>query len=895
MARKLAGEASAEEEAHIENLLKDDQELKRVFAVLVEIFNQENQLTIANENEAVSKLWRKIHAEQLLKDAVSNRKSKTETLKKQFNLNYMAQNYFKIAWRNLWKNKTFSIVNIAGLTIGVACFLLIGFYVYDELNFDKCNSNVSRIYRVDEQIKFGDFLYNGAGTPAIMGPSFTKAFTQVEQFVRLKKNNNIVIKKGVENIREERVVYADSTLFKVFTFPMISGNPNNALTEPHSLVITESIAKKYFGSNEVVGKTMLVNDNASYKITAVVKDIPTQSHFHFDFFMPLSELDESRNNTWFTTNCQTYVLLKSGTNPDNMTKAFNVAMNAYEAPQYKGEMNMTQEEFEKAGNFTKCSLTALSNIHLHSNKTDELETNGSIQYVYIFSAIAIFILLIACVNFINLSTAQSSSRAKEVAMRKVLGGNRKNLIAQFLTESLLISVLSFILAILLILFLLPLFNQLTAKNLDASILLHPFVFAGILLIALMVGLVAGSYPAFVLSSYQPIQVMKAHFSRGIKGLTLRNALVVFQFSISIVLIIATVVIYNQLSYIRNKDIGFNKDQVLILKNTYALNTGAKAFQNELAQMPNVKSITSTGFLPITGDRSDRAFVNGATFNGKDFSLMQQWPIDENYIPTLQIQLKSGRNFSPKFKSDSNAVIINEAAAKLLGIDNPINKKLSRVDDVATGKLITYNVIGVIKNFNFNSLHEQIAPLVFNLQNDNGSMALRISANNIPGLIAQIKDKWKAMAPSQPFSYYFLDEEFARQYNAEDRTGKMAIIFSTLAILIACLGLFGLVTYAAARRTKEIGIRKVVGASVGSIIAMLSKDFIKLVIIAIVIASPIAWWAMSKWLQGFAYRIDIGWWVFVTAGLLAIMIALATVSFQSIKAAVANPVKSLRTE
>jgi putative ABC transport system permease protein len=808
----------------------------------------------------------------------------------------MIKNYFKTARRNLWKNKTFSVINIAGLSIGVSCFLLITLYVLDEISYDKYNKHANRIYRIDDQIKVGSFLYNGAQTPGIMGPSFAKDFQQVEQYVRLRNIGGIVIKKDQENIREDKVIYADSSLFEVFTLPMIAGDLKTALKEPHSLVITESTAKKYFNSTDAIGKILIINDKGNYKITGVIKDIPGQSHFNFDFFMPLSELEESRNNGWLNTICYTYILLKPGTDIYRLEKQFNKAMNAYEAPQFKPEMNMSQDEFEKAGNYTTCSLMPLTKIHLYSNKMEELATNGSIRYVYIFSAIAIFILLIACVNFMNLSTARSSNRAKEVGVRKVLGSLRNNLIAQFLAESFLISGLSFIIAIVVALLLLPLFNQLTDKHISASVLLRPFIFFGILLLSIIVGLVAGGYPAFFLSAFRPIAVLKGNISRGFKGSALRNALVVFQFSISIILMIGTVVIYNQLNYIRNKNIGFNKEQVLMLQNTYVLrNTEAKVFRDELLQMPGIKSATTTGYLPVSGARSDRAFVTSPTFDGKNFILMQQWPVDENYIPTLQIQLQNGRNFSAQFPTDSAAVVINEAAAKFLGSGDPINKKMYRLDDAATGKLIAYTVIGVIKNFNFNSLHEQVAPLVFNLQEDNGSMALRISTGDIPGLISKIKIKWKAMAPAQPFSYSFLDDEFTRQYNADQRTGNISMVFSILAILIACLGLFGLVTYAAEQRTKEIGIRKILGAAIPDIIGLLSKDFVKLIVIAVCIASPFAWWMMNRWLQDFAYRINIEWWIFAATGLLVLLIALITALFQTIKAALMNPVKSLKSE
>ena len=806
----------------------------------------------------------------------------------------MLKNYFKTAWRSFRRNTTFSLLNTIGLSIGMACFLLIVLFVLNEISYDRYNVQADLIYRVDDHIKFGDFVYNGAETPGVMGPSFTKEFPQIQRYTRLKENGGLIIRKGSDHIREDHVLYADSSLFKVFTLPMIAGDPENALKEPYSMVITESMAKKYFNNTDPIGKTLLVNDTVSYKITGVIKDIPQESHFTVDFLLPLSMLDQSRDNSWFNANLNTYLLLKKGTDIKTLEGQLNKQIYASSSPQFKTVLNINQDDFTKAGNFLNCSLMPLTKIHLYSNLQDELGINGSIQYVYIFSIIAIFILLIACINFMNLSTAHSSNRAKEVGVRKVLGGLKGNLIAQFLSESFLVSVISFLLAVVLVFLLLPLFNQLADKHISISALFNPSMMLGIFLLSVVVGLLAGTYPAFFLSSFQPIDVLKGKVAKGFKGSVLRNSLVVFQFTISMVLMFGTLVIYGQLNYIQHKNIGFNKEQILVLPNTDALDKNANAFRNELLQMPGVKNVTVTGFLPVVGARGSSGFVTSPSFDGKNFTLMQKWPVDENYIPTLQLQLRSGRNFSSQFGLDSASVVINEAAAQYLG-SNPINKKIYQIENISTGKLVAYTVIGVIKNFNFNSLHEQVAPLVLNLQANNGGMAVRVNTSDISGLIAQVKSKWKTMAPSQPFGYSFLDDDFNKQYNAELRTGKISITFSILAILIACLGLFGLVTYAAEQRVKEIGIRKVLGAVFFDIISLLSKDFVRLIFLSICIASPIAWWAMNKWLQGYAYRIDIAWWMFVLVGLISLLIALATVSFQAIKSAIANPIKSLRVE
>lgn len=807
----------------------------------------------------------------------------------------MIENYFKIAWRNLRKNKTFSVLNIVGLSIGVACSLLIALYVLDELSYDRYNVNADRIYRIDKQIKFGDFNYNGAGTPAVMGPVFAKDFSQIEHYTRLKANPGVVIRKGGESIREDKVVYADSSLFNVFTLEMIAGDKQTALREPHSVVITESVARTYFSSPDVIGKTLLVNDSLSYKITGVIKDIPRQSHFDFDMFMPLCDQWQSTDNSWLPTNFVTYLLLKPGIDSRDFEKQMNSRMGQYLAPQLQSKLNISQGDFDRAGNYVRCSLMPLTAIHLHSHLTDELGINGSIQYVYIFSAIAIFILLIACINFMNLSTAHSANRAREVGIRKVLGGLKNTLIAQFLTESLLACFLSFLVAFGITALLLSSFNHLAGKQIPVSLLFTMPILGGILLLLILVSLISGSYPAFFLSSFQPIKVLKGSLSMGFRGSGLRNTLVVLQFTISVILMIGTLVIYSQLRYIQNKDLGFNKEQVLTLQNTAALDNNTRAFTNELLRMPGVKNVTSTGFLPVAGSRSEQAYITVPAYDGKNFTLMQNWPVDERYLPTFELQLKSGRNFSPQYPTDSTAVIINETAAKLFGGAGALNKKLYMLGDLKGGKLISYTVIGVIKDFNFNSLREQVAPLVLNLQEDKGGMAVRIGTDNIPALLDQIKTQWASMSASKPFSYTFLDEVFNKQYSADQRTGKIFLLFSILAILIACLGLFGLVTFAAEQRVREIGIRKVLGAPVTGIFALLSKDFVKLLLWSICIASPIAWWAMSKWLQDFAYRISMAWWMFVAVGCMCLLIALITISFQVTKAAVANPVKSLRGE
>jgi putative ABC transport system permease protein len=807
----------------------------------------------------------------------------------------MLKNYLKTAFRNLVKNKFYTLINIIGLAVGIATCLLILLYVMDEMSFDHYNTNASRIYRVNNEIKFGDNQIDLAVAPALLGTTMVKEFPQVEQYTRIQWHSSLLIKKGNENLREDRVAYGDSTLFDVFTLPMLSGDPKNALREPHSLVITEKIAKKYFDGIDVVGKEMIINDSVNYKITGVIKNMPSQSHFNFDIFVSTAENPASRDDNWLSENWNTYILVKKNADLNKLNSDLNKMMDRYVGPELQGATNMTLDQFKKSGGYIRASLTPLTDIHLNSNKTGELDGNGNIQFVYIFSAIAIFILLIACVNFMNLSTARSFNRAKEVGVRKVLGSLRRNLIQQFLTESVLISFIALIFAIVIAWSLMPYFNQLAGKTITVNTIFHPGMLLSLVVLMLIVGLLAGSYPAFFLSAFQPIAVLKGKLTSGFKKSWLRNALVVFQFVITIILIIGTIVIYNQLNYIREKDIGYNRNQVLVINGTNVLGDQAATFKNELLQISGIKSATLTGYLPTNFNRSNDAFFTSPALDPKSAISMQIWNVDENYIPTLGMKLIDGRNFSLQYPTDSTGIIINEAAAKFLNTKNVMNKNLYEINDLKTKKLNEYHIIGVIRNFNFSSLRDMITPLAMHFGKSNDNISVRIDASNIPAVISGIKSKWKVMASGQPFAYGFMDDQFNRQYTSEQQVGRISITFAILAIMIACLGLFGLVTYAAEQRTKEIGIRKVLGANVPIIVTMIIRDFLKLVIIASVISFPIAWWGMNKWLLNFAYRVEISWWIFLIAALFAIVVTLATISFQAIKAAIANPVTSLRSE
>ena len=809
----------------------------------------------------------------------------------------MLRNYLKIAWRNLVNNKTFSLINIAGLAIGLACFILIALYVLDEVSFDRYNTKADRIFRINSDIRLGGTDLALAVCSDPMGATLKKDYPQVEEYVRFyNSSGSKLIKKGNEFVNEQKVVHVDSTLFKVFTLPAIEGNLETALNEPNTVVITESTAKKYFGTNAAVGKTIETNNKTIYEVTAVIKDVPRNSHFNFDFFFSMDNVQYDYGN-FLSHNFQTYILLTPGTNYKTFEKNFVQVIQNYILPQARQFMQInSMDDFKKSGNDLVYTLIPLTDIHLYSDRSPELGINGNVQYVYIFSIAAIFVLLIACINFMNLSTARSSKRAKEVGIRKVLGTEKGTLIQQFLTESMLMAIFALIVAVFIAWLVMPLFNEISSKSLNLQTLFSYRILPLLIALPLVVGALAGCYPAFYLSAFQPIQVLKGSINAGFKRSFFRSGLVVFQFFISIFLIIGTIVVYKQLQYIQTKQLGFDKEQVLIINETGALGNNATSFKNEVLNMPGVVSGTHSGYLPVSASaRNGMSFSKEAVMNTKNGFNMQTWTIDYDYLKTFGMEIIKGRNFSREFGSDSSAIIINETTAQLLGYDDPIGQKLYRSADETGGEPTVYNIVGVVKNFHFESLRQNISPLCLVLGNSRWLTSFKVQNADLPGLVRQVEAKWKYLAPSMPFSYRFLDEAFDNMYRAEQRVGKIAVSFAVLTILIACLGLFGLATYMAEQRTKEIGVRKVLGATVSNIINMLSRDFLRLVIISALFAIPAGWWIMNLWLRDFVYRIEIGWWIFVVAIGIAVLIALFTVSFQAIRAAIANPVKSLRSE
>ncbi len=815
------------------------------------------------------------------------------------NLRIMITNYLKITKRNLLKHKFYTAINIFGLAIGLACSLIITLYVIDELSYDKYHDKSSRIYRVDSNIRFGGKDMELAVGPAPMAEALKTDYPEVESATRFRSWGSFLVKKVDENFKEYNVIWADPDVFEVFSFDIIKGNPETALEEPNSIAISEHIAEKYFKGEDALGQFLTLDNDRECKITAIYKNLPKNSHFHFDIMIAMESLDESKNLMWLSNNFNTYITLKEGYDPKDFEAKFPDLLNKYIGPQVMQIMGVSFEDLKKSGTKVEYFLTPLTSIHLHSSRTGDFEPNGNMAYVYIFSAVALFILILACVNFMNLSTAKSADRAKEVGIRKVMGSYRIHLIKQFLTESIILCLIAFIIALSISSLFLTYFNNLSDKSLSIPFDQPVFLIA-VLIIAIFVGVLSGIYPAFFLSSFRPLAVLQGKISSGIKGRFIRNSLVVFQFTISILLIIGTTAVYNQLNYIQSKNLGFNKDQVIVVHDAYALGDQVEAFKNQIMQSSEVSNGTVSGFLPIPSNRSDTGFWPKGGKSVDNTVSMQKWRVDFDYIETLDMSIKQGRNFAREFPSDSSAIIINEAAAKLFGFENPIGQVIetfaflpgNKIDQNRTDK---YEIVGVVGDFHFESLKNNISALSLIVGKNNGMISFKFNPEHTKDVISNIESTWKKIASGQPFQYSFMDDDFATLYVQEQNTGKILATFTGLAILIACLGLFALSAFTIEQRTKEIGIRKALGASVSNIVVLLSREFSLLVIIAFIVSLPLAWYGISVWLRNFEFKDDPGITIYITAGLLALIVAWLTISFQSIKAALANPANSLRDE
>jgi putative ABC transport system permease protein len=797
----------------------------------------------------------------------------------------MFKNYFKIALRNLLRHKGYSFINIAGLAVGITCCLLILLFVQDELSYDRYHEKADRIYRLVVENEAEGRVFQNALSSAPMVPALLRDYPEIESAARFYPvEASVMVSYGEKRFYEERFFYADAAAFEIFTFPFIKGDPKTALKEPNTVVLTEAMARKFFGEENPLGKILKVDLQRDYLVTGVIKNIPNNSHLQFDFlasFQSLESILGEALQSWTYNPFFSYLVLPRDYPHRELDQKIASLF----------EKNIG-EQLQSLGWRLQPYLQPLTDVHLHP-LGNELYAQGDIRYVYIFSAIALFILVIACINFMNLATARSEMRSREVGMRKILGSQQRQLVAQFIGESVLMALIATLIAVVLIELILPSFNAIANRELAIDYRNNLLLVAGLLALTLFVGVLAGSYPAFFLSAIKPLEVFKSRTATGWRGFLSRKALVVFQFGISIILMIGTVVVYNQLDYLRNKKLGYNQEQVIVVPIKGAgLLEQRQVLKHALLQNSAVSRMTFTSRYPGIGTfgtvarRPDRPEVQVT-----DMKVLLN---DFDYIETLDIALAAGRSFSRQMDADTTRdLIINETAARALGWNTP---------QEAVGKTVNYfrnrsgTVIGVVKDFHFQTLHMGMQPLMMVFAPDGyGYAMVRIAAHDIGGTLEHVKRAWTAFAPQWPFEYLFLDDNFGKQYEAEQRLGKIFGAFGGIAIFIACLGLFGLASFTAGRRTREIGIRKVLGATASGIVHLLSREFLKLVLVANVIAWPVAYFAMNKWLQSFAYRIDIGWWIFALAGGLALLIALLTVSTQAIKAALANPVEALRYE
>jgi putative ABC transport system permease protein len=801
----------------------------------------------------------------------------------------MLKNYFKIALRQLSRNTGYSFINIVGLSVGLACFILIATYVIFELSYDNFHEKGARIFRLTSKGSFGGEAAEFDMTPTAAYPTFTREFPEVETGVRIYDVSGFsprVVEYKDKLFEEKGFLYVDSTFFDIFSFEIVRGNPETVLDDLNSVVITESMAEKYFGNEDPLDKTITTNGTTEYKVTGVVEDPPANSQIKFSFLASFHSLSSWRREIWGSANFITYLQLNDPAAAPQLEKKI------------RSYMDQAFGEDMPANSFLTYVLQPIRDVHLRARVESSLQPNSDIRYVYIFAAIALLILAIACINYMNLATARAAERAREVGIRKVVGAEQRQLFQQFLGESTIVTFIALLLGLFGAYFLLPGFNQLTDRNMSFIFFENPTALMALVGIGVLVSLIAGSYPAIMISGFQPIRVLKGDFKTSGSGIALRKGLVIFQFAVSTFLIVSTIVVQNQLSFIQNKKLGYSNDQVVVLGTDSRIRENIIRFRDEFSNIPNVKSVALGTETPTFIQGGYSLWAEGKP---QDFRMgTRAMAVDNNYIPTLDMSVVAGSNFTAADFADVNTeegeekyyhFILNESAARELGW----------APEEALGKRANLNgregeIKGVVEDFHFASLHEAIGPLVMFIDNQQlNKILLKLDGSNISSTLAAMEDKWKQMAPHRPFDYQFLDQEFDALYSAEERTGSLAATFAILAILIACLGLLGLTAFAAQQRTKEIGIRKVLGASVANIVGLLSKDFLVLVLISMLIAFPVAWWAMSSWLEDFVYRINISWWIFALAGIAALAIALVTVASQAIRAANSDPVNSLRSE
>lgn len=800
----------------------------------------------------------------------------------------MLLNYFRVAFRIMIRQKVYAFINIIGLSVGIAASLLILLYIADELSFDKFQKDVHRTYRIGFSGRLQGSEMQSAITSPALAEAMQREIPEVEEVIRFGLWRTMPMSFEDKHFTENHFLVADSNFFNFFSFPLVQGDPNTVLTGTNKIVITESVARKFFGDENPVGKTLLRgSNNIACEVTGVAANPPINSHITFDVVLSGESWPDYGSTQWTNNSVYTYFKAVEGSNVENVKSKLDDMIERYMGSELEKFIGMTFQEFRQQGNELGMFLQPITDIHLKSDLSDEILPNGNIKYLYVFGAIATFIILIACINFMNLATARSANRAKEVGVRKTAGAMRRRLIIQFLSESILYSVFSTVCAIIIILICLEPFNILSGKSLTTQALFTPTSIGLLVVFALIIGLLAGSYPAFYLTAFKPTDVLKGKIRAGFRNSGLRNALVVFQFMISIALIFGSIVVYQQLKYMQEKNLGFDKENVVSLLHTLSLGNNARAFKSELATHPEFIASSYANRLPPNIDWTS-AFRKGGS--EQDF-LLAVYRVDHDHLETMGFSMAQGRFYSKEFPSDTLAIILNESAFNAMGFSN-----------LEEAEVISYNyeqpttlkVIGVVRDFNFESLRSTVRPMAILLgEEPNYEMAIRLSPGNTQNQIQLLEDIWKKYSPGSAFQYSFLDQNFDSLFRSEQRLSVIVVVFTGLAIGIACLGLFGLAAFTAEQRAREISIRKVMGATVTQVIVLLSKDFSMLIVIAFAIAMPLGWYFAEAWLQEFANRIDISIWMVAISGIISLVVAALTISYQALTAAKENPVKAMR--
>ena len=805
----------------------------------------------------------------------------------------MLKNLLKHSVRSFKRQRSYIIINILGLSIGIACSLLITLYILNEATYDRYNLKKDRIFRTILNGKIGGQEITIFASPAIMGPTLVKEFPEVEDFLRMADGGPTVLEYNNQTFSENDLIEVDSSFFNFFSIPVLKGDPGNLLNEPHKAVLSESTAKKIFGNEDPIDKQIKIGtDTIRYTVSGVMADIPEKTHFKANVITSFMTNPRSQNPVWLSNSFSTYLLLKPNTTYKTIDEKFPDLLVKYVGPEVEKYMGIPLDEFDKQGNLYRFYLQNLKDIHLDPSIQQHFKSAVDPKYLEIFGAIAILIVLIAAINFMNLATAQASRRAKEVGIKKVGGSTRGMLITQFLSESFMLTLGALIFAIMLIKISLPYFGDILDINLKLGLLSNWYTIPALVLFSLFVGILAGSYPSFYLSSFNPYEVLKGSLKSSSKNSNLRRILVVFQFAVSILLIIGTMVMYRQINYMLNKDVGFKKDQLLVIDRAHAIGQRMKTFKAEIREIQGVENISSSTAVPGRNNNNNGYGIEGRS--EESFLLTTNW-VDYDFIETYGMELASGRTFDESYSSDSSACLVNESAIKNFSLPDP---EKTRFIEAGEGERTYRPVLGVVKNFNFESLRNPVNPYIMKVQDRNffwGYITVRLKPGDYAKTIAAIETKWKEFVPNTPLQYYFLDEDFERMYIQEKQNAKMAVIFSILAIFIASLGLFGLTSFTVEQRTKEIGVRKAMGSSIGGIYVEISKEIVILVSISALIAWPVVYYWAGNWLENFYFRINPGMFSFVLGLLIAIGIAVLTISYRILKAARINPAQSLKYE